>query len=177
MFLRRGQQVPQTHGDKCPQRNPEWQRRNIQVIIAASRRMQVDPVVPHTHRIHIRFRALAAGGRHLVLHNRPPRSNPPRFPNVRRHREPVRRTKRIAAQPQPRPPCSAVCARRSVLHPIEHAQAHLPRLRQEPRAILRRCRREFAIERPIHQAPRKPWIARRAVRTGNGSSASSADSA
>jgi hypothetical protein len=127
--LARGKQVLHASWYKCPKRDLERQRRHVDVVVSAGRRVQIDPVTSDADGIGISFRfdfaALLARYLHaricadMLLQNGELGFDSPRLPDIWGLRQPVLGADDILAQPQSFPACFAVGPGRFGLQPIQ----------------------------------------------------------
>ena len=104
--------------------------------------MQIDPIAANAHRVAEQLGAVQPQRmRDVLFEHGELRAQAPRFPDVRRGRQPVRRTADdVAAKAQPRVAVAAARMRGFGLEPVEEAQTELS-ARPRDFVLARRARR------------------------------------
>src|SRR5579864_2536798 len=146
--LRRGEHVLHSPGNQRAQRYLERFRSNIDIIVSATRRMQIDAVAPHSRRV---SKMIAK----LLLDDGELSQNPPRFANVGILRQSIFGPDDVRTQPQTGPPLPAIRPGNLSLQPVKQRQAELLRSMDMMRRLVAthfaNISQPVVVLRPIHQ--------------------------
>ena len=129
-FLQPAEQIFHARRNQSAERNLESQGGNIDVVVAARRRMQIEPIVADANRIGELFCLGRSAWKELgssretnmLFENRKFRFDAARFADVWRFGKPIGSSDDVLPEPETLPACLSIAARRLSLHPIEPCQ-------------------------------------------------------